>query len=67
MVTNKTNRQTTRKVDTGFWKCLKIKAAEEECTIMELQRRMAKANDIKLKEPTYKRIANDTKRYKFGF
>ena len=67
MVGNKTNRQTTRKVDMGFWKCLKIKAAEEECTIMELQRRMAKANNIKLKEPKYKSRGDSPGGFKFGF
>jgi len=67
VVTNKTNRQTTRKVDTGFWKCLKLKAAEEECTIMELQRRMARANNIRLKEPVYKSKSDNIKRYEFGF
>lgn len=66
MVGNKTNRQTTRKVDLGFWKCLKIQAAQEECTIMELQRRMAKANNIKLKEPKYKSSGESLGRFKFG-
>lgn len=66
MVTNKTNRQTTRKVDSGFWKFLKLKAAEEECTIMELQRRMAKANNIRLKEPVNRFNTDNQQRYKFG-
>ena len=62
---NKTNRQSTRKVDMGFWKFLKTRAVEEECTIMELQRRMAKANNIKLKEPRYRLSDKDNGRFKF--
>jgi hypothetical protein len=64
-VVGKTNRYKTRQVDSGFWKLLKTKAVEEECTIMELQRRMAKANDIKLREPVYKRTPNTEGRFKF--
>lgn len=62
---NKTNRQATRTVDLGFWKFLKTKAVEEECTIMELQRRMAKANNIKLREPKYKFSDKDNGRFRF--
>ena len=60
----KINRYKTRQVDGGFWKLLKAKALEEECTIMELQRRIAKANDIKLRDPVYKRTPDVEGRFK---
>lgn len=54
MVVLKTNNIGCRSVDLGFWKFMKRKAADEEITILELQRRIAKANNIQLKEPRFR-------------
>jgi len=46
---------TTMKVVPGFLKFIKTTAAAEEISMLELQRRIAKANGINLKEPRYKK------------
>ena len=62
----KSNRLGNRTVDMGFWKFMKKKAGDEEISILELQRRIAKANGIKLKDPDYK-IRERPGRFKFEF
>jgi len=62
----KSNRLGCRRVDLGFWKFLKRKASDEEISILELQRRIAKANNITLKEPVFKR-KDSPGRFKFEF
>jgi len=62
----KSNNLGSRKVDLGFWKFMKKKACDEQISLLELQRRIAKANNITLKEPKYK-LRENPKRFKFEF
>lgn len=60
----KSNRLGSRRVDLGFWKFLKGRANDEQISMLELQRRIAKANNITLKEPAFKSRDNP-RRFKF--
>lgn len=62
----KSNNIGHRTVDLGFWKLIKKTATAENISMLELQRRIAKANHIRLQEPKHKRQERPG-RFKFDF